>query len=410
MALMDARTRIHEILSAPDKAWQAFDPRALAFCKQLAANILKSHDARSMPALMALAFWFRDGGKRNLEPFLQDYGGIRVGRGIVLHITPANVDTVFMYSCLISLLMGNINFVRVSERLGKEGLALFDQFLLPMLAQSEHEIIARRLVFFSCPRNDPDLKTLSERCQQRVIWGGDETIKAIRAIPLNPRATEICFPDRFSFSLVSAQYVTELDDTGLRHFVNDYLSDIKMFGQQACSSPRIVLWLGTQESVTQAKQRFWSIYESVSDAVLDFNAAERMARLVDLCTLAALEEIDGVAGRSQHYPYRGELARFDRVVRHLHGGRGLMLEKTISDIESAAELLSENDQTITVAGLSDDDIACLVDKAPHGAVQRIVNVGHALDFYPVWDGQNLPELMSRVIPVILTTVTPPINE
>ncbi len=41
---------------------------------------------------------------------------MRVPRGTVFHIPPANVDTIFMYSWVLSMLMGNRNIVRLSRR------------------------------------------------------------------------------------------------------------------------------------------------------------------------------------------------------------------------------------------------------------------------------------------------------
>ncbi|MEV0196481.1 acyl-CoA reductase [Nonomuraea sp. NPDC050691] len=43
---------------------------------------------------------------------------VRVPRGLVFHIAPANVDTVFVYSWALSALMGNRNVVRLSARAG----------------------------------------------------------------------------------------------------------------------------------------------------------------------------------------------------------------------------------------------------------------------------------------------------
>lgn len=399
--VMETPEQIATELASPQRAWEVLDSRAVEFCRQLSAALLKSDEARAAPALMALGFWFRDGGLRNIEPFLQLHSGVRMGRGLALHITPANVDTVFMYSCLISLLMGNVTIVRLSERLGEEGRVLFERFVFPTLRREGFEEVARRLILFTCPRDHGILAELSANCQLRVVWGGDETIRAIRAIALNPRAAEICFADRFSHALLSAQYVNALAADALDKLAAAFLSDVRLFGQQACSSPRVVFWLGEPQQVEQAQARFWNAYEGAAVRVLDFDPAERMARLVDLSTLAAQGLVDEVLGRSQHYPYRGELNRLDHTVRQMHGGRGLLLEIAAPDINAVAGLLCENDQTLAVAGIDRDAVITLVENAPNGAVQRVVGIGHALDFYPIWDGQNLPELMSRTVSILL---------
>ena len=47
-----------------------------------------------------------------------------VPRGLALHITPANVDTMFLYSFAVSLLAGNLNVVRDSATPGWTTLEL----------------------------------------------------------------------------------------------------------------------------------------------------------------------------------------------------------------------------------------------------------------------------------------------
>ncbi|MFC6804089.1 acyl-CoA reductase [Deinococcus caeni] len=37
-------------------------------------------------------------------------------RGLVFHVPPANVDTIFIYSWLMSVLAGNRNVIRLSSR------------------------------------------------------------------------------------------------------------------------------------------------------------------------------------------------------------------------------------------------------------------------------------------------------
>ena len=40
--------------------------------------------------------------------------------GKTFHIAPSNVDTIFVYSWLISMLMGNINVIRISSRISEQ--------------------------------------------------------------------------------------------------------------------------------------------------------------------------------------------------------------------------------------------------------------------------------------------------
>ena len=45
---------------------------------------------------------------------------------------------------------------------------------------------------------------LSKLANARIIWGGDETIKQVKKFPTKPRCIDICFSDRYSFTIINA--------------------------------------------------------------------------------------------------------------------------------------------------------------------------------------------------------------
>ncbi len=113
-------------------AWEPFDPRAVTFVGKFSQKLLTHPRIREFPELAALAHWFRAARLGELEqtrPTLTD--AVARGRGLVFHLAPANVDSVAMYSWLIALLAGNVNWVRVSQKPS----AQFD-FLLTVLQQT----------------------------------------------------------------------------------------------------------------------------------------------------------------------------------------------------------------------------------------------------------------------------------
>ena len=42
-------------------------------------------------------------------------------------------------------------------------------------------------------------------------WGGDETVRTVRQVPLAPMANELAFPERFSLAAFSTTAVLALD-------------------------------------------------------------------------------------------------------------------------------------------------------------------------------------------------------
>ena len=103
----------------------------------------------------------------------------------------------------------------------------------------------------------PPIKEITDlfsgMCQSRVVWGGDATIAEIRQSPLQPRANEVNFADRYSFSVLNADafLAAEDQDKIVQNFYNDtYFSD-----QNACTAPRIIVWVGDKKA--EGKELFW---------------------------------------------------------------------------------------------------------------------------------------------------------
>ena len=75
-----------------------FENKLLNFLSLLSSNIIKRRESKMMPELMALGFWLR---KSNLEKIKVEFVSqsknsvINKPRGVVFHVAPKNVDTIF---------------------------------------------------------------------------------------------------------------------------------------------------------------------------------------------------------------------------------------------------------------------------------------------------------------------------
>ena len=101
-----------------------FDKNIRQFLNAFAKSILLDRSARDFPELITLANYFKS---KNLDSFIpegaQEY--VLRARGTVFHLAPSNVDTVFLYSSLLSLLCGNRCLIRISRNLTAQvGFAL----------------------------------------------------------------------------------------------------------------------------------------------------------------------------------------------------------------------------------------------------------------------------------------------
>jgi hypothetical protein len=391
---------LQELSAMP--AWQPFDTRAVAFVKRFSQRLLTSNGIRLHPELAALGHWFRGA---NLQQLSQKYptdnvDNLVLGRGLAFHVAPSNVDSVFMYSWLLSLLAGNVNLVRVSQKASPA-----QTFLIEVLSQTLDEDIGRpiqgRIVLLTYPHDDLITTDISNSCHMRVVWGGDATVRKLREIPLRPTANEICFPDRFSACAIEAQALLALDEASISQLVSGFYNDAFWFAQQACSSPRLVAWVGLTEQVEHARVRFWhALEQELMRRQPENSEAMSMARVAASYEFAgaALARPAESSGLAPAQPLRLTLeSSLDERAKAIHCGNGLFLEMTIQSLVDLAPQLSHKEQTLAVYGFTRENYKALALALPPRALDRIAPIGDALSFAPVWDGQDLITVFSRKI-------------
>lgn len=373
-----------------------FDTRLVAFVNQFSKKLLLRKDIRKYPELAVLATFFK---KKNVE--LQqrlymhsDGGSINLARGSVLHIAPANVDSIFLYSSLISLLCGNVNIIRLSQRTNEQLSILLE--VLNELMIGEFSWVKNRLILLTYPHDDLITRAFSKRCNARVVWGGDSTVSNIRKIEMRPTAVEVCFPDRFSSCVIKSKGINDASDEELLDVAKKFYNDTVWFSQQACSSPRLLAWVGSADDCLLAKSRFWSVYDELLTA-MDFENSGGMSmdRLVSYC-LVASESESKLGSSLGSFPLRLEVTtKISDTIKGFHGGNGLFIEKVFTTLDDFISTLTDRDQTLAYFGFCNDELTLVTNKLPFDAGARFVQIGNALDFSPIWDGINLYAFYTR---------------
>ncbi|QPA30693.1 acyl-CoA reductase [Thermaerobacillus caldiproteolyticus] len=376
-----------------------FHPDVLSFLQNFSKMILKDHSYRRFPELIALAYWLRKSHLTEMkELFIKRIDGrIIRPRGVALHFSPSNVDTIFVYSWVLSMLAGNSNILRISSR-QQEQTELLVKTIRKCLEMQEHQEVAKRTAIVTYEHNNQITQYLSERCHIRVIWGGDETVKAIRSIPLAPLATELAFPDRFSLSVIKASSVLEADDESFDKLIHHFYNDGFWFAQMACSSPRLITWIGDEEHIELAQQRFWSkLGDYLTYNQYDRSPALQVQKLATGYFLSSQEKT--VTFHQQPYFSRLKITEIDSEIRERHCGGGLFMELELSQLEDLTAFLNDKDQTLSYFGFTYKELIDFVDKLKNRSIDRIVPIGQALNFEGVWDGLDLLMHFTREIVV-----------
>ncbi|EGM78223.1 Acyl-CoA reductase (LuxC) [Rheinheimera sp. A13L] len=371
---------------------QSFAEQDFAYCQALSEALLKAPQSRDFPDLIALGFWLR---QANLKPLLAPYQQgpfIRQPLGLVFHSAPANVDSLFVYSGILSLLCGNKNVIRLSSRSGGSTAILIEK-IRSLAAQFPQQNARFQLV--QCDYNSPELKSLINTVDGRVLWGSDQAIQAQRQLVMPAHARELSFGHKFSLCLVGAEQVLAADDTEFQQLVQLFYRDQLTFAQQGCSSAKAVLWLGDAAQVQQAQQRFWPALTELIQQKQPLNASEQYQALATAQQLIMSSEQQLMLTQQQSIS-RVAVSSLEPAFIQQHQGCGLFLELQLEDLQQLNPMLTQAHQTLTVWGVDSTALKSWLTSVYTG-LDRVMPVGQALSFSPDWDGVNLIEQFSRKV-------------
>ncbi|MBN8819786.1 MAG: hypothetical protein J0I80_13830 [Sphingomonas sp.] len=368
------------------------NPRALAMLDDISQRILMDPVSRRAPQYVALAYWLRRAALTRLAAELTSSdrpGQIRTPRGVALHLPPTNVDTIFVYSWAMSVLAGNANIVRLPENMSVEA-----DWLAKTISEavSDHGESERHL-FCYYPYGGEIEATLAGHCDLRVIWGGDEKVRAVSRHPIQPDGLSIGFPDRKSLAMIGTE-IYRASDTSVRDALSEqFFNDLFWFEQMGCGSPRLLVWIGEPDGLAEDfYRRLQKVITKKSYTVETGVAIGKLALSHDLLA-------EGVA--SQHRRFGNELhvnRTTDPVsaLKRPHGG-GFLCDWVTPSVTDIADFVTRQIQTITHFGVDAHDVETLARSLISRGGYRVVPIGQALQFDTTWDGLDLYEHMTRKI-------------
>ena len=303
----------------------------------------------------------------------------------------------FAYSYTIGLLAGNANIVRLSER-GGEISTLLCACIGRVLDRPEFEAIKRRTSFISYGRDDAITAAYTADCDARVVWGGDETIRRMRALPLPPHAVELVFPDRWSFALFSQAAFSQADEETLAAWAHRFYNDTYLMDQNACSAPHLVVWENDGGDPT-VRLRWWEKVVAEAQSAYRFGAYQAARKYEQLCLAAmTLPEKISVKQYAGNLLYVATLARLPaNAVETLRGTFGFFFETEIRAKEELLPLLSFKVQTLCAEGYRRDELARFFAQCRASGIDRIAALGQAMEMDTIWDGKDLIAELSRLI-------------
>lgn len=372
-----------------------FNALACDFLNALSKSLLSNAEAKKEADVAAFAFWCRKSHLQQLKQRFEE-PHIRIGRGLVFHITPSNVPVNFAYSFAFGLLSGNANILRLPSKSSKSLDFLVDA-INGLFKDNKYIALAETNTLVRYERNAELTDAFSKSADARIIWGGDATIAEIRKSPIRPRTVEIAFADRYSFCVMSESSISALADGPLQALAQGFYNDAYLMDQNACSSPHLIVWLNVDGG--KGRARFWAAVKKIATK----NMVLKPVEAVDKYTRLLSNFIEGPEGQhridADEHVTRIRMAKLPNDIDKMRGIFGLFYEFETGNISDVAHIVNSKYQTLTYFGLAPLALGNFVVQNCLSGIDRIVPVGSALAMDTIWDGVDVLKQLSRIIDV-----------
>jgi hypothetical protein len=376
--------------------WNIFDERVLSFIGDLAQELKSCKEIVDLPDLQTFAFWAR---KNNLSQMKIKYGESmnRRGLGVAFHITPSNVPTNFLYSLVFGLLSGNANIIRLTSKAYPQ-IKVVTDVLNSIKNKQRHLEILDRICLIRYEKIDSITESILRFCDIKILWGSDETLQLIRGLKQPVDCRELLFIDKHSISLLSADYLIELNQnrkSEYKTFIKEFYRDAFLFDQNGCSSPTHVYWVGSEKQVNLARKFFWQDFQSFVklNYTLDYGLSIR--KFTEACKFLAqdhsVEFFNNFGNWLYLFWFNGDylISKAERL------RFGSFTESRIDSLAQFANQVDSRVQTVTYKGFKLENIMDMVRSNPKSGIDRIVPVGTAISMDINWDGMDVPLMLSK---------------
>jgi acyl-CoA reductase-like NAD-dependent aldehyde dehydrogenase len=358
-----------------------------------------------IPGVAFLRLWLR---RNSLEPMLlrelgadalqgswREESRARLGvvpLGVVGHWPAGNIEIQPMLSMSCALLGGNACLVRAPS-----GLVDVTRELIARLHEVDSDaVLTKRIAVVAFDHDRLDLqRAMAMAVDGAMIWGGDEAVSQVRALPFPHWARVAVFGPRLSIAAMDRGAWS--DETQWAAWCRRLARDVWQFDQQACSSPQtLFLERGKGCDVTpfvdELKRAFieenqahprHDIHPALSSAIALARASWLIERETRRAVFPPTPDWTILLGEGSEIPTPTQ-------------GRTLTV-LLVDDLLEPISKFRGQVQTLGVAIKDPDREAVVARKAAKGGVDRIVKLGRMHVFGSPWDGADLVRPMTRVI-------------
>ena len=375
-----------------------FSTDVVDYLNYLSKIIFEDKRSRDFPDVSTFAFFSRKANVLSLKKQYEKYNHIRLGKGLVFHIAPSNVPVNFAYSMMAGLLAGNINIVKVPSKNFKQ-IEIITDALNKVATNKDFESFSRRIILVRYDNiNEEITKYFSSICNSRVIWGGDNTVNNIRKFQLQPRANELTFSDRYSLCSINANKLVQ--EKNIDSIVTGFYNDTYLFDQNACTSPHLLIWLGTKKNVNEAKSLLWDGLYALARKKYDLQPIHAIDKVTSFYNQSIGMKNIKTINKKDNLLWRVELNSLEASIEYFKSNCGYFAEYHAESLKEVTPIINLKYQTLSYYGLSKSELTEFIKNDKPSGIDRIVPIGKTMDFSFFWDGHDLISSLSRAIEII----------
>jgi hypothetical protein len=369
------------------------------------AAALQGNGMESFPGAAFLRLWLRQG---TLEPIIErelgraalngdwrEEGQARLRAfplGVVGHWPAGNIEIQPILSLTCALLGGNACLVRVPGGL----IDATHQLIEKLRIVDPAGLLTERIELVSFDHSRDDLQVaMAHNVDGAMIWGGEEAVSRVRALPF-PHWTRVAvFGPRLSVAAMDAETWNEPVERAA--WCQRIARDVWQFDQQACSSPQtLFLERDVNGDVTQFIEELRQAFQAENRVHPRLRIQPALTSAI--CLARATWLLDNFNNQAwfSHSPDWTILL-----------GEGTDIPKptqcrtlTVLLVEDLLEAISKFDGSVQTLGLAIGDPQkedVVAEAAGRRGVDRIVKLGRMHVFGSPWDGVDLIRPMVRVV-------------
>ena len=181
----------------------------------------------------------------------------------------------------------------------------------------------------------------------------------------------------------------DADDVAKGFYTDTYYTD-----QNACSSPRLVVWLGNKKE--EARKRFWEKMNELVMSKYEMKPIQAVDKYTSM-SMVAMGKQGAKLVSDNNYVVRVEVESLYSDLMEYKNGGGYFFEYEAESLEEIVPVLTKQCQTISVLGIEKKEVLNVVYKYGVRGVDRIVPLGQTMGLEFIWDGFKMIETMSRFI-------------